>query len=75
MIPADAPDHLKSKYLLSLFVADVAKKLEEEAIAAIRPAVRAAAQKAAADLQPTLESMHDLCSRGMVHHLIIKEVK
>jgi len=59
-----------SKYLLDLFVAEMARNLTDAAIAHIRPRIYAAAKEAVASIEPQLRAHHDMLADRLIVNFV-----
>jgi len=71
----DIDPRTQPPYLLRLFREDMVNRLTEEGIAAVRPAIRAAAIEAVKDMQAQIDIQADVYRNETVVHLTVKDVK
>ena len=71
----DIDPRTQPPYLLRLFQEDMVNRLTEEGIAAVRPAIRAAAIEAVKGMQAQIDIQADVSKQETVVHLTIKDVK
>lgn len=64
-----------SIYFLTLFREDMAHKLTEQAIEAIRPAAMEAAKRVVKEMEPRLQIYADRYQDALIAQITIKEVK
>jgi len=72
---ADIDQRTQPDYLLRLFQKDMVSRLTEAGIAAVRPAIQAAAHEAVLAMQAQIDIQADVYKQETVVHLTIKDVK
>lgn len=68
-------DNKHPQLLLELLKQHIAHELEQQAIDAIRPAVKSAVAKVVHELEPEIAQRFDVMRSELVLHLSFKEVK